>query len=149
MKKFFSWLFIAPIIIIMASRAATPAKVFAGVTCDKPVYKTGETMAIALTVLNTGSSLLEITFTSGQKYDFYLYNGAKLIWKWSRDKMFTQALSNLTLVPNKPLTFVITFNQVLLSGEAIGPGRYQLKGSLCAQDHEYFSEPLEIEIQKY
>lgn len=149
MKKLIPLLLMAPLLTLFAIQAnSAPQPLFIGVACDKTTYKSGDTIAIALTLLNTGNTSTEVNFTSGKKYDFYLYEGTKIIWKWSQDKMFTQELSNLTLTPQKPLTYVIKFNQVLLSGTTMAPGQYQLRGVLCTHDKEFLSDLLTFEIRK-
>jgi len=145
MKKILR-LLIAPFLMSLASPAASPAKLFVAVNSDKTAYKCGEPMAFALTVLNTNTAAGNFGFNSSKRYDFFLYDADQLVWKWSEGRFFNQALANLTLDPQIPLTYIIIFNQVLSSGSAIGPGHYQLKGAFCTREQEYLSDPIDIEI---
>lgn len=142
-------LLIAPLGFTMAvSQTLAPANLLVSITCDKTAYKTKEPITMTLTVINTGSTAREFVFSSGKKYDFYLYRGARLIWKWSEGQIFSQAFSGLTLNPNQPLKYPNVFDQILPSGKMIRPGHYRLKGAFCTGDQEYLSDSIAIEIQK-
>lgn len=38
-----------------------------------------------------------LTFPTGQRYDFEVYSGQDLIWRWSEDKLFTQAFGEVRI----------------------------------------------------
>jgi hypothetical protein len=147
MKNLFSLILLMPLFIFQIITGASIDKLFIGLTSNKLVYKNTDTIAIALTVLNQNSVSNKVTFTSGRKYDFYLYKNGQLIWQWSQGLMFSMAISNLVLEPQKPLTYVAIFNQKLPNGQPIEPGHYKLFGAFCTKDKEYLSEPVEIEIR--
>jgi hypothetical protein len=139
----------APLIFtVAASKTTTPPDLLVNISCDKPVYQTKEPVTMTLTVINTSSTVQEFVFNSGKKYDFYLYRGRKLVWKWSQGKMFSQAISGLSLNPSQTLEYPGVFDQTLPSGKSIRPGRYQLKGAFCTGGQEYLSNPITIEIRR-
>ena len=48
---------------------------------------------------------VEITFPSGQRYDFAVLDSAgREVWRWSADRMFTQAIQTRQLDPNETFT---------------------------------------------
>ncbi len=50
-------------------------------------------VTLALHVTNTAASRIELRFSSGQTYDFSVLDAAgREVWRWSADRMFTQAL---------------------------------------------------------
>lgn len=52
----------------------------------------------ALDVTNAGASGVEITFPSGQAYDFVVLDSVgREVWHWAEGRMFTQALQNKLL----------------------------------------------------
>ena len=135
-------------LFLPSCQAAVP-KLFVGITTDKSVYRQGEPIAMALTVLNQGSKTYEAQFASSKIYDFYLYDAEeRLVWKWSGDKMFAMALVNRELLSKLPLTYVITFNQTLLSGKQLGPGKYQLVGEFSIRENPRRTKPVAIEVRK-
>lgn len=149
MKKIICLLFIAPIFLTIAVFGSSQPKLYLGLITDKMVYKSGEPIAMALTVLNQNSKSYQAQFSSSQIYDFHLYNeNQQLVWKWSGDKMFAMSLVNLKLEPKLPLTYVITFNQVLPSGKLLEPGKYKLVGEFCVREKEYLTKPVEIEVRR-
>ena len=53
---------------------------------------------LALDVTNAGTSGVEITFPSGQAYDFVVLDSVgRQVWHWAEGRMFTQALQNKLL----------------------------------------------------
>ncbi len=142
-------LILSTLFLPISCQAANVPKLFVGTTPDKSVYKQGETIAMSLTVLNQGSKTYQAQFASSKIYDFYLYTEEQqLAWKWSGDKMFAMALASRKLEPKQPLTYVVTFNQMLSSGKQLEPGRYQLIGEFCVREKQFRSEAVEIEIRK-
>jgi hypothetical protein len=142
------FLLLSTLLLPVSCQAAIP-NLFVGITTDKATYKQGEPIAMALTVLNQDSKPEQIRFANSKIYDFHLYDeDDQLVWKWSGDKMFAMSLIDLKLESKLPLTYVVTFNQILASGEGLKPGKYQLVGEFCASEKEYRSNPVEIRIRK-
>lgn len=148
MQRTIIMILLSTLLLPVSCQAAVP-ELFVGVTTDKPVYKQGEPIAMALTVLNQGSKRYEAQFSSSKIYDFYLYDAEeRLVWKWSGDKMFAMALVNKRLEPKQPLTYVETFDQILLSGKQLEPGKYRLMGEFCMRGKQLRTKPVELEIRK-
>lgn len=141
-------------LLCLLSRLATacfPASPpFVGVATDGQVYHNGKTAALALTVATKQKKPQTMDFASSKRYDFLLFpenepNNA--IWQWSQGRMFSQALTKLTLRPGESITFVVTTDFKLPSGDYPKPGRYLLQGVLCTRDKPVYSAPLTIEIR--
>ena len=101
---------------------------------------------MAITILNQDSKPGQFTLPSSQVYDFYLYEGKELSWKWSADKMFAMSLRELKLEPGKPLTYVVKATPLLPTGQPLKPGKYQLVAVFCSPT-KLLSKPLELEIR--
>lgn len=57
-------------------------------------------------VTNSSSKAIELLFPSGQTHDFaVLDSSGRELWRWSGDRMFTQALRNTVLDPGETTTF--------------------------------------------
>ena len=80
--------------------------------------KTGAPLASSLTVsvdggvklafhiTNTTQKSMELQFSSGQTHDFSVLDASgRELWRWSSDRMFTQALQTRMLGPGETLTF--------------------------------------------
>ncbi len=63
-------------------------------------------VTLALHVTNTIGKRLELSFHSGQTHDFVVLDAAgREVWRWSADRMFTQALQNTLLDPRETISY--------------------------------------------
>jgi hypothetical protein len=66
----------------------------------------GGDVRLVFHVTNRAAQRLELTFGSGQLYDFAILDSSgREVWRWSSGRMFTQALQTRLLDPNETLTF--------------------------------------------
>ena len=73
-----------------------------------PAANRGPDGAVTLTfhVTNNSDKHLELLFPSGQTHDFVVLDSAgRAVWRWSADRMFTQALQNQLLESGETTTF--------------------------------------------
>ncbi len=69
------------------------------------VNVTGGDVRLVFHVTNRSDRKVELTFPSGQRYDFAVLDAdGREIWRWSVDRMFTQAIQTRLLDPNETLT---------------------------------------------
>ncbi|MGI9077838.1 MAG: BsuPI-related putative proteinase inhibitor [Gemmatimonadaceae bacterium] len=62
-------------------------------------------VALALHVTNKSDSKVELRFPSGQTHEFLILDATgREIWRWSADRMFTQALQTRLLDSDETLT---------------------------------------------
>lgn len=74
----------------------------------------GRTVRFVLRLTNNGGRAETLTFSSGQQYDFWVTaadadaadvdDGAREVWRWSTDRVFTQAIVEKTIDPQGSLT---------------------------------------------
>lgn len=69
------------------------------------VETAGDTVLLALQVTNPYQAPVQVTFVSGQTYDFAVRTGGTELWRWSADRGFTQAVRTLTLEPGATWSF--------------------------------------------
>ena len=64
----------------------------------------------ALTLANKGKKAIEVAYPSGQTHDFVVMdaNGREL-WRWSEDRMFTQAMQTKVLQKGDETTYTETW----------------------------------------
>jgi len=105
-----------------------------GLTCylstDRSQYQPGQTVVMKMTVVNPFSESVTLQFTSGQTYDFAIWdsNGQK-VWQWSDGKVFTQALQQRELAAGESYD-VSTRWTVPEGGTRLPPGLYRIKGTI-------------------
>lgn len=75
------------------ARAAIPK-----LASDFGVRVGGEAVEFAMHVTNAGAKDVEISFPSGQTYDFVVLDSlGRQVWRWGDGRMFTQSLQNKSL----------------------------------------------------
>ena len=100
------------------------------------VRKDQENLRFALRVVNTSKKRVEITFPSGQTYDFVVLDSTgREMWRWGTDRMFTQALRNKLLSAGETLDYEETLNATPLP-----PGRYTARATLTSANYPLVEE---------
>jgi hypothetical protein len=61
----------------------------------------GDTVNLALRVTNPTDEAVELTFPSGQSFDFVVTRQGRELWRWSEDRMFTQAIRYERIEPGE------------------------------------------------
>jgi hypothetical protein len=89
-----------------------------------------DSVHFVLQVTNTTDRAIELGFSSGQSFDFAVRRGDREVWRWSGDRMFTQALRSETLAPGETKRYDAGW----VPG-AGASGEYTVTGSLT--DREY------------
>ena len=71
-----------------------------------------EDVTFVFRVTNTASETVTLTFRSGQTGDVTVYDAdtGVLVWQWSHDRMFTQAIDHETIDPGGTLAFEYRWN---------------------------------------
>lgn len=66
-----------------------------------------DTVVFDLHVTNASGEPVTLEFSSGQRYDFVVRSepGREEVWRWSADRMFTQALDEVTIPPGETARF--------------------------------------------
>jgi hypothetical protein len=109
---------------------------------DKAIYRSGEPIALTLSVSNRTGAELRLEFPSAQRFDFAIRDATgNQIWRWSADQLFGQMLGAETIGPARP--------QIVYRGEFTGrltPGFYRVEGRLVARDRP-LSASLVIQVQ--
>lgn len=82
-----------------------------------------ESTMLRLHVTNVSAEPVELEFTSGQRYDFQVTTeSGEILWTWSADKSFMQALGTETLGAGESLTFSEAWPTDGLRGRFIAVG---------------------------
>lgn len=91
-----------------------------------------DSIEFVLQVTNTTSSPVPLTFSSGQTHDFVVYDasGAE-VWRWSEDRMFTQAVREESVPPGETLTY-----SAVWVPEPGMSGPFEVLGVLTARDRD-------------
>jgi hypothetical protein len=100
---------------------------------------------LALHVVNTTKKRVELTFPSGQIYDFTILDSlGNEVWRWGKGRMFTQTLRNKLLAAGDAMDLEETWKSPLPAG------RYTARASLTSlnfpivEQYEFRIDPTTI-----
>jgi uncharacterized protein YxeA len=113
------------------------------VKTDKQYYKLGEPVKITFVVKNNGNAPVKLKFNNAQMYDFSIvnYGGGKLVYKWSKGKMFAQVITYLEIPANGQKEFNFTWNQKSNTGVSVTVGGYMVNFWLTMPGKTIVPEP--------
>jgi len=103
-------------------------------------FAQGETIEFFLTLTNHSSEDITLNFTDGQQFDFYINHasGHLEIWRWSDNKAFIQALTDLTIPAGETIEISEFWNQILSDGEFTEYSSFTAFGGVLNQNQEKF-----------
>jgi hypothetical protein len=94
------------------------------------VENLGDSVRFSLRVTNAAPQPVQLTFPTGQSFDFVVLQEGRELWRWSADMMFTQAIRQEALAPEETRTYSASW-----SPPAATRGRFVVQGFLTAQEH--------------
>jgi hypothetical protein len=100
---------------------------------SKAASQPGHPVAVTMRVTNTTAEPLVLTASSGQQYEVVVRQRGALVWQWSHDKAFTQAIRSLPLAAQETLTYQATWDQRDLQGRPVEPGIYEISSVLMVR----------------
>jgi hypothetical protein len=65
----------------------------------------GEGVDLLFQVTTASDEPVQVTFNSGQSYDFAVRQDGRELWRWSADMGFTMAIREVTVAPGETLEF--------------------------------------------
>lgn len=96
------------------------------------IVKSDEELGVDIELSNSSGEDAVLNFSSGQTYEIYIKNWQKeVIYTWSADKMFTQALQEMTIEAGKSKSF-----QENIDVHQFRAGLYFLEVEIKAQEKE-------------
>lgn len=111
---------------------ATPKLQFSLAT-NKTTYKKGEAIKFMMTLKNTTSQTQSYQFNGGQSFDIdVLTTDGRLLWRWSKGKMFTMMIRGRMLPAGESQVFNETWNAKKTDGKTLASGTYLVRARLNA-----------------
>ncbi|AOC90539.1 BsuPI-related putative proteinase inhibitor [Bacillus sp. L381] len=125
------WLFglLLPVILLIGCSSQSgqkePAEEVSGEMNEQQVelavnpVQTDQQIEFQMSLKNKSGSPIDFTFSSGQKFELTVHDQHnKELYRYSKDRMFTQAFQTVTLMPNETYDFSDVWKNVP------GPGTY-------------------------
>jgi hypothetical protein len=105
---------------------------------DKKYYKAGEPVRFTLTAINQDDRPRVLRFMTGQSFDITVtpVNQTEPLvrWDWSHDRMFTQAIREVTIEPGHTMTFNAVWKQQNNEGSEMPRGDYLVQAKLVSEE---------------
>ncbi len=118
----------------------------------KSTFHVGEPVEARLAVTNAAPAAIPLTWYTGQQADLRVRQRGALIWQWSHDKAFTQAVRESTVAAGERLFYGWMWDQTDLQGRQVEPGAYEVwaefKGSQRSGPRSVETGPLQITISR-
>ena len=110
----------------------------AGVACylttERLRYASGDTVRLQMKVHNWNAEPVVLEFSTGQTYDFEVVDvEGNRLWRWSDDKVFTQALQQRSLGAGEEYVVQVEWTAPV----DLGPGSYQARGLINREVQAY------------
>jgi hypothetical protein len=101
----------------------------------------GDSVRFLLQVTNAGTQPVDLTFPSGQSFDFVVLQNGRELWRWSADRIFTQAIRTETLPPGDTRSYDAAWAPPAgVRGELVARGFLTARGNR-AEQRSYFRLP--------
>lgn len=93
-------------------------------------YPIGSPVDITFAVQNRTNQPLTYRFSSSKQFDVWAMRGPREVWRLSKNSVYTQALTQLTLQPGELKMWTVRWNQSNNEGNAVAPCGYNIYAQL-------------------
>ena len=102
---------------------------------------------LRVTLRNPSELPVDLSFSSGRTHDAVVLgpDGSEL-WRWSKGRMFMQALGGMQLAPDSESSFELVCDPSAQGAPPLPPGRYRATGLIPAFGGELQSLAVEFEV---
>lgn len=101
---------------------------------DLQLEKSDSKLLINFTLENISGKPQDLVFSSGQEYDYFIYNQEnELIYQWSDGKMFTMAIKEVTLDPGDRLNYSSEWDFTDKNGNKVQDGEFRVEFKVTAK----------------
>ena len=91
-------------------------------------YPAGAPIELMLRIRNRGSETVRLLMRTGQLFDFIVQRNGEVVWRWSEGRAFTQAVTQLVLLPDETRAFTVRWDGTDNTGARVPPGSYTVTG---------------------
>jgi integral membrane sensor domain MASE1 len=109
-----------------------PEAVSLALSLDKGSYAVGERVRVRLVATNATGREVTLRFPSAQRFDLVVRRAGRVVWQWSADMMFAQALASQVLAAGDSLVFEAEWDQSFQDGTNPVLGAYTVQGVVKA-----------------
>jgi hypothetical protein len=102
----------------------------------KASFPTGETITFVISIKNNTSTQQTLTFPSTMMFDIIVLEPGttRVIWRWSADKVFAQALTGLSFNPKETKIFIEDWDQKDSNKVQVASSVYDSQGIIASDN---------------
>lgn len=108
------------------------------VESSKPTFGPAEKVTLNVTACNTATHEVDVTYPSAQRFDIEVRRGQTLVWRWSKDWSFAQAVQDERWAPGECKNLAADWD-----GAGTSPGRYEAVGVVTSSPTKR-SAPIDV-----
>lgn len=114
---------------------------------NQRTYDQGEPIRIRLLKVNVTGATIVLRYPTGQRFELVVRRrpGDVEVWRYSRERFFTQVEGTVTIRPNQYAIYEYTWNQRNIQGRQVTPGDFVLEAFNVARG--YADQPIRINFQ--
>jgi hypothetical protein len=90
--------------------------------------KIGQAVRVGFRLVNSDAKVERLTFPSGQRYDFWATRGSRVVWRWSKDRVFVQEITHDTIDSQGTVSYAESWTPR-------SAGTYTMHGRLTAEGY--------------
>ena len=134
---------------VQTSKTTPKADLIFTASTNRKVYKAGEPVIVTMRVRNVSRAEQVLNFSSGRRFNIVVSNrnGSAPVWHWSRGRMFTQAMRDVSLAAGESQIFTATWNRIGDDDKAVAPGKYQVAARLTTMGAGVEATPIVITLK--
>ncbi|MDO7787973.1 BsuPI-related putative proteinase inhibitor [Desulforamulus aquiferis] len=117
---------------------------------EQRVFNQGTPIRIRLLKVNVTNATIVLRYPTGQRFELVVRRrpGNTEIWRYSRERFFTQAEGTVTIRPNQYAIYEYTWNQRNVQGVQVTPGEFVLDAFNVARGYANQSVSINFEIRR-
>lgn len=101
-----------------------------GVRAERPAYGLGEKILFEFALRNDSNQTITYNFSTTKQFDLWVTRGGEESFRLSKNKVYLQMMTNVTLKPGETKTYCAEWDQKDKSRKQIGPGTYTVYAQL-------------------
>ncbi|WP_066634828.1 BsuPI-related putative proteinase inhibitor [Desulfolucanica intricata] len=94
---------------------------------DRLNYRQGEDITLTFVKCNITNRTITLNYDTSQRYDFAAYRDGREVWRWSRDRVFSQVRGRVTLGPGECRTYRVVWNQLNNQGRQVAADDFEIR----------------------
>jgi len=116
------------------------------ITPERRELTAGDTATFTISVRNKTDKPVKLSFDTGQRWDMAAFHNRTQIWRWSQGLRWYEAPHTLTLMPDKPETYSLSWTTRDRLGVPLPQGIYSVQGMVMVRPRHFVTNLTDIRL---